>query len=262
MTFTGTCTAINAALTGARFVPTPGFSGPATVQITSFDQIGPGGGQTDTDVLTITVTAVNDTPAAADDAFVVTGTTFTVPAPGVLANDTDPDSTGLTAQLVTAPLHGTLRLQTDGSFTCAPGPGYPGSDRFSYRASDGVTASGSATVTLTGAASACLPRPSIRPQPGPDGARLVVRVEATPLNGPVNNQIRELRFGQLRNARVTVNGQGVASGQTVSPATSAPVLDFTVERVTPGQPTTVPFTVVDACGEWQTFVGGGTQAGF
>jgi hypothetical protein len=40
------------------------------------------------------------------------------------------------------------------------------------------------------------------------------------------------------------------------------VADFTVERVTPGQPTTVPLTVVDGCGEWKTFVGGGSGAGF
>ena len=30
----------------------------------------------------------------------------------------------------------------------------------------------------------------------------------------------------------------------------------------PGQPAMVPFTVVDGCGEWKTFVGGGTAAGF
>jgi hypothetical protein len=38
--------------------------------------------------------------------------------------------------------------------------------------------------------------------------------------------------------------------------------DFTVERATPGQPTTIPFTVLDGCGEWPTFVGGGANAGF
>ena len=47
----------------------------------------------------------------------------------------------------------------------------------------------------------------------------------------------------------------IASANTVA-------ADFTVERVTPGQATMVPFTVVDGCGEWQTFVGGGTAAGF
>jgi hypothetical protein len=35
---------------------------------------------------------------------------------------------------------------------------------------------------------------------------------------------------------------------------------LTVERLTPGQATTVPLTMVDACGEWPTFVGGGPTA--
>ena len=37
---------------------------------------------------------------------------------------------------------------------------------------------------------------------------------------------------------------------------------LTVERIEPGEATTVPFVVVDDCGEWPTFVGGGTSAGF
>ena len=45
---------------------------------------------------------------AVDDAYSVTeNTTLTVPAPGVLGNDTDPDGDTLTAVLVSAPQHGT-----------------------------------------------------------------------------------------------------------------------------------------------------------
>jgi hypothetical protein len=35
---------------------------------------------------------------------------------------------------------------------------------------------------------------------------------------------------------------------------------FHVLRATPGHATTLVFTVVDACGEWPTFVGGGPTA--
>jgi hypothetical protein len=35
---------------------------------------------------------------------------------------------------------------------------------------------------------------------------------------------------------------------------------FTVRRLMPGAPTTVPLNVVTGCGAWQTFVGGGTSA--
>jgi hypothetical protein len=37
---------------------------------------------------------------------------------------------------------------------------------------------------------------------------------------------------------------------------------LTVSRVTAGQATTIPLIVVDGCGEWPTFVGGGASAGF
>jgi hypothetical protein len=37
---------------------------------------------------------------------------------------------------------------------------------------------------------------------------------------------------------------------------------LTVSRITPGQPTTIPLTIVDECGPWPTFVGGGNGAGF
>ena len=71
-----------------------------------------------------------------------------------------------------------------------------------------------------------------------------------------------LGYSTLQNATVTLNGQPISSGQTVTLPTNTLALDFTVKRVTLGQSTTVPFTIVDGCGEWQTFVGGGPSAGF
>ena len=63
-------------------------------------------------------------------------TTLVVAAPGVLANDTDPNGDALTAVLVTNPAHGTLTLNADGSFTYTPTGGYTGPDSFIYRARD------------------------------------------------------------------------------------------------------------------------------
>src|SRR5439155_625146 len=74
---------------------------------------------------------------------------LTVSAPGVLANDTDLDGDSLTAMLVTGPAHGVLSLSTNGSFTYTPVSNYFGSDSFTYQASDGVTNSGAAVVSLT-----------------------------------------------------------------------------------------------------------------
>jgi uncharacterized repeat protein (TIGR01451 family) len=57
MTFTGTITAINAAINGLRYDPANGFTGVASVTITTNDlgNSGAGGPQTDTDTVAITV---------------------------------------------------------------------------------------------------------------------------------------------------------------------------------------------------------------
>jgi VCBS repeat-containing protein len=100
--------------------------------------------------VTITVTATNDTPAGVADAYTTAeDTVLTVPAPGVLGNDSDPDSDPLTAVLVTGPSHGSLTLNANGSFSYTPAADFAGSDSFSYRASDGTVSSSPATVTIT-----------------------------------------------------------------------------------------------------------------
>jgi VCBS repeat-containing protein len=87
--------------------------------------------------------------ASSDSYSTAQGTALTAAAPGVLGNDTDPEGATLTAQLVSGTSHGTLALNSNGSFTYTPVTGYVGSDSFTYRASDGALTSGSATVSLT-----------------------------------------------------------------------------------------------------------------
>jgi VCBS repeat-containing protein len=100
--------------------------------------------------VTITLNAVNDTPAAANDAYSTSeDTTLIIDAPGVLANDNDPDGDSLHAVVGSAPSHGTLTLDADGSFVYAPAADYDGTDSFTYVASDGTLESDQATVTIT-----------------------------------------------------------------------------------------------------------------
>src|SRR5207247_6027401 len=77
-------------------------------------------------------------------------TTLTLGAPGVLANDTDADGDGFSAVLVGLPSHGGVILNSNGSFTYSPAPGYNGPDSFTYKANDGLADSGVATVAITG----------------------------------------------------------------------------------------------------------------
>jgi hypothetical protein len=98
----------------------------------------------------ISVTRVNNPPVAGNNSYsVAAGSVLNVVAPGVLANDSDPDGDPITAVLVSAPSHGSLSLNSSGAFSYTPLPGYSGSDAFSYRATDGQLSSASASVTIT-----------------------------------------------------------------------------------------------------------------
>ena len=87
---------------------------------------------------------VADTYGTAED------TTLTVTAPGVLGNDSDPDSDRVAGAVVgTAPGHATsFTLNPDGSFSYTPAADYHGPDFFTYTASDGQSASAPVTVGL------------------------------------------------------------------------------------------------------------------
>ncbi len=75
----------------------------------------------------------NRAPVAANDTYAAfSGQTLNVAAPGVLANDSDPDGDTLSAERVSGPYHGSITLISDGSFTYTPAAGYAGADSFTY----------------------------------------------------------------------------------------------------------------------------------
>lgn len=91
-------------------------------------------------------------PVAVNDSYTVAeGTTLDVPTLGLLTNDLDPDTSAfsLTAFSLTAPTHGTLTVNADGSFTYVHNGSETLTDSFTYRVSDGINLSNIATVTLT-----------------------------------------------------------------------------------------------------------------
>jgi VCBS repeat-containing protein len=66
----------------------------------------------------------------------------------VLGNDTDVDGGALQAVLVSGPSHGTLTLNTDGSFNYLPAANFAGADSFSYHANDGSGDSSPVIVSI------------------------------------------------------------------------------------------------------------------
>jgi hypothetical protein len=109
------------------------------------------GTTTVSDSITVEVTSAgNRPPVAVSDTYSVdAGATLTVPARGVLNNDSDPDGDVITAQEFSAPGHGTLTPNTDGSFSYTPSAGYSGTDSFTYKAKDVSLLSNAATVAIT-----------------------------------------------------------------------------------------------------------------
>ena len=103
-----------------QWTPTEGVttSGPVTVTVADG---GEDGALPDSEVFTITVTAVNDPPMAVDDTATVSeGGTLNTAPPGLLANDSDPDIPAQTLTVNTTPVstpsNGSLTLYTDGSY--------------------------------------------------------------------------------------------------------------------------------------------------
>ena len=128
-----------------RYAPVAGYVGSDSFSYTISDPMG----ATATGSVSLTVT--NTSPVASSETYeAVAGQIRSVDAgSGLLANDTDENGDPLTAVLVSGVAHGTLTLNTDGSFSYLATSGYLGTDSFVYRVSDGVGFSANATVTLS-----------------------------------------------------------------------------------------------------------------
>jgi hypothetical protein len=132
---------------GYTYTPNANYCGPDSFTYTIGD-----GFSTDSATVAITVACVNDPPVAVNDAYAGQwNTLLTIAAPGVKTNDSDVDTamTAVTAATVTGPSHGTVTLNTDGSFAYLPIGNYSGTDSFTYKLNDGALDSNTATVVIT-----------------------------------------------------------------------------------------------------------------
>jgi VCBS repeat-containing protein len=135
------------------FTPASNTTGSATITINLHDNGGTAnGGQDTSGSQTFTITLiVNHAPTGLNDSYVTDkNATLTVSAgSGVLANDSDVDGDTLTAQLIQGPGHGSLSLNSNGSFVYTPSANYYGNDSFTYRPFDGsITSASDITVSL------------------------------------------------------------------------------------------------------------------
>jgi hypothetical protein len=122
------------------------------------------------------------------------------------------------------------------------------------------TAVATATATPTPA-----PRPDVGVSVGLAGAgRLWATLAARSTGCPPSNQLLELRFGDdprlYRNAAIEIDGPARRPPFAVSLPAGTVSKSFVVVQLVAGADATVPVTARDSCGEWSTFVGGGSSA--
>ncbi len=128
---------------------------------------------------TFAFSVLNPGPTAGNDSFV--GTEDMALSATVIGNDSDPDADDVTYALVSAPAHGTITFNPDGTFTYYPDANYnalSGVDSFTYSITDAQGQSATATVTLTIDAA--------NDAPGPLTASIVT-TEDTALSGTLPN---------------------------------------------------------------------------
>ena len=154
----GTATLQNSREVTFTYAPEAGFVGTDTFQIVANDAPAQGFGNSadalDSAPATVTViVSDNGAPVAKPDSYNIPASEpFTIAAPGVLANDTDPEGDALTAIIDpnSLPYSGNLELKADGSFDWRPyyWSTQPAQITFRYAAKDSFGAGDWTTVTL------------------------------------------------------------------------------------------------------------------
>ena len=124
----------------ATYTPSANYNGPDSFTFKAND------GRADSNVATVsvTVTPVNDAPAAQNGSATTTENTPV----SVALHATDVDGDALICSVVAAPAHGTITI-SGFTATYAPASNFSGSDSFTFKANDGHLDSNVATVSLS-----------------------------------------------------------------------------------------------------------------
>jgi Tol biopolymer transport system component len=147
----------------------------------------------------------NAPPVAVNDAYSTNeNQPLSIPTPGVLGNDADPDGDTLAAIKVSDPSSGALTLNPNGSFAYAPDAGFSGTDTFTYKANDGQADGNVATATITVQAGSSPPALTINDVSIREG------------NGGTKNAVFTVRLDAPPSQQVTVD-YATANGSAKAP---------------------------------------------
>ncbi|MCC6177143.1 MAG: hypothetical protein IT305_17700 [Chloroflexi bacterium] len=125
----------------------------------------------------------------------------------------------------------------------------------------GLTSLGVIMPTGAVAQAPCNPRPNVSVQSNVEAGRLRVVAATTTNSGTPTNSLRRIQFTRMDNAQVDTPGRaGVGQPFTMDLPSGTSAFTFHVRRTTNTGGATVHMVIVDACGDWPTFVGGGANA--
>jgi len=134
---------VNSAGTRVYYIPTQNYNGTDT-----FSYVASDGALTATTTVTVTISAVNDAPAAVDDLVYGTDTQPLTILP--LENDSDIDGDALTVQSVSGALNGTANVSGTTQIVYTPTLSFNGSEFLQYIVTDGaLTDTASITVNIS-----------------------------------------------------------------------------------------------------------------
>src|SRR5262249_28858268 len=166
--------------------------------------------------------------------------TLSVAASGILANDQSYNGHALTDVLVGGVGHGSLTLNSNGSFTYTPTAGFVGSDSFTYKAYDGSQYSNIATVgiSVTNTAPVVTNPGSLTDNEGASVSRSITASDAD--GDPLTYSATNLPTGLIINAST-----GLISGTLGSQSAGSYSATVSVSDGYATTTTTFGYTIVD-----------------
>ncbi|SHN32431.1 Ig-like domain-containing protein, partial [Chitinophaga sp. CF418] len=205
-----------------------------TVNISDNGNTGAGGPLQDTKTFPIQITSVNTPPTGTGD----TKTTIQdTPVNGAVSG-TDPDGDPLTFAKDTDPAHGSVVVNTDGTYTYTPAAGYTGTDQFTIIISDGQGGTATVTVDIT------VTPPPNNPPTGTGDTKVTIR--DTPVSGAVSgtdpdgDALTFTKGTDPANGTVVVNPDGT---YTYTPAAGYTGTDIFTITISDGKGGTATVTV-------------------